>query len=797
MRADDRWDDLPEAIPLHRVAPWWRLLAILALIGMVGLLVVVLILGIAVVQLQDRPLPTFAPTPAPVAVVPPGVAPTADEPPAEGENLPYPVKADLAEADPYERVEPTGPRPAKPHPTRERFLDIEKAVDLWKLKSPLPNEVSISPDGQNLAYIIDGHLTAGPIGGQRRITATVTTPVPLPGPRGRAVYTSPMVVSASEVKLVRAPSWAADNRFVYCADANGHLRRYDLGNSPSGQAESSLVPFHGDWPATLPTEPEKLIFVRGQPRPKVDAPGASPALDLTEVVLGDLSTKEIRVLVPASRSSWQYLAVSPDGTRLALVSDRGHEGQGVRHLRVFVLELAGGEPKPLTPPATHVGPLCWTADSQALVYARSQDLAPADYWEAEPAGPNGILDLYHWDLTTNHETRLSRGGGCFSPSLSGNEDLYYLAVQEIGSELLLRRVPLAAAREFADREPQAPGRDAAAWADLFDRVLEETKTLATVDGTALTTEVRARLVETFRRLYRERFHSDPPSTLKAFDRQRRELQQLTFAPPVYPVLTLVLGVFEGEYLAERHGARWHLAKGPLLPSRKDDGEPAQESPFGVVANPFAVVVNATMRQTARSQRPKQSANPTYESLVALLHRAEGRTLVLTNDPLAARAALAELADPDFQRGVGLLAQGKGDEAEQVFEKLGTQKRHEHNLHLALQIGNRLYEHKRLSALQRWMEQHCEQPPPDARKFNLLGLALLESQPRQARDAFKNALRCDVRFEPAYLNLAQAYQLANDPNAARLCLQRYLALLPDGVYAADARRRLAAVDPEGN
>src|SRR5207248_1178876 len=132
----------------------------------------------------------------------------------------------------------------------------------------------------------------------------------------------------------------------------------------------------------------------------------------------------------------------------------------------------------------------------------------------------------------------------------------------------------------------------------------------------------------------------------------------------------------------------------------------------------------------------------------------------------------------------------------VFQGLLKQKRHERNLHLALQMGKLLYEEKRLSALQGLIEEHGERLPHDARKFNLLGLALLEGQPRQAVDAFKNALRCDLRFEPAYLNLAQAYQLANEPQSARMCLQRYLALMPDGDYAADARRRLAAVDAMG-
>jgi dipeptidyl aminopeptidase/acylaminoacyl peptidase len=351
---------------------------------------------------------------------------------------------------------------------------------------------------------------------------------------------------------VGPPSWSPDNRFVYGADSAGHLVRYDLQTSrPDGLAESQVLPFDGESPAPLPTEAEKLVFVRAQPRPKLDVPGKRPSLDLTEVVVGDLNTREVGVLVPAGPWGWRHLSVSPDGKRLALVSDRGHEGNRSQHLRVFVLDLAGGDPKPLSPPASQAGPICWTADSQALVYARSRDPAPPDYWEAEPAGPNGPLDLYEYDLATNRENRLSRGGGCYSPSTSSNGDLYYLALQDAGPDLLLRRLPLAAAREFAAREPEGIVRDAPAWTSLLDNVLEDSKVSAKLDGAALTSEVVPRLAEAFNRLYRKHFQVDPPSTLKEFGRQRRQLQKLNLSPAVHPALTLILGALEGDHLVRR------------------------------------------------------------------------------------------------------------------------------------------------------------------------------------------------------------------------------------------------------
>jgi hypothetical protein len=91
-----------------------------------------------------------------------------------------------------------------------------------------------------------------------------------------------------------------------------------------------------------------------------------------------------------------------------------------------------------------------------------------------------------------------------------------------------------------------------------------------------------------------------------------------------------------------------------------------------------------------------------------------------------------------------------------------------------------------------MERECQERPYNARKYNLLGLALLRTDPQKAVDAFKNALRCDLHHGPAYLNLAQAHQQANDVFSAQRCLQRYLELMPYGIHATDARRRLAAL-----
>ncbi len=91
-----------------------------------------------------------------------------------------------------------------------------------------------------------------------------------------------------------------------------------------------------------------------------------------------------------------------------------------------------------------------------------------------------------------------------------------------------------------------------------------------------------------------------------------------------------------------------------------------------------------------------------------------------------------------------------------------------------------------------MKLESRRQPYDARKFNLLGLGQLGQNPSDAANSFKSALRCDLHYGPAYLNLAQAYQNTNNPAAAAQCLQRYLQLFPAGPLARDAQRRLGAL-----
>lgn len=100
-----------------------------------------------------------------------------------------------------------------------------------------------------------------------------------------------------------------------------------------------------------------------------------------------------------------YPAFSPDGKRLAFVSNQGKDflSQG----RIVFYDLASGKFTPSEAPAS--GPFGWSPDGKYLVYAR-QD------------GPNRqgshFDDLYLWDVDKKKEIRLTRDARLASPAFS-------------------------------------------------------------------------------------------------------------------------------------------------------------------------------------------------------------------------------------------------------------------------------------------------------------------------------------------------------------------------------------------
>jgi tetratricopeptide (TPR) repeat protein len=476
--------------------------------------------------------------------------------------------------------------------------------------------------------------------------------------------------------------------------------------------------------------------------------------------------------------------VSPDGKTLAIWS-RTSEARLPR-FELLLIDLA--TLKVTTGPGTlHPEAICWSGDGKYLVYGRGiEPPLPPDC--LQPPLLERADGLFLWDIEKKAETRLSRGAGFFSPSLSRDGTLFFLAWQQPNDQdhlvLRLRRTPLDALRKFAEQTPVLPLRDVPAWTALVDKIFQELELPAEPLKKPPSLEQLAKVVQVFAREYQQRFREKPPAEPEEFDRQIQEVRGLAFPADARRRLMFILAAIRGEYLRNQHGAVWHFT---------DPGPPGDGS---AVDNPFALAVDFFHPGADSRPLPEKidERDAPMMFLRALVARAQGRTLVLTNNPSAAQETVRKLIDDDYLRITPLLKEGKLDEAEQLVMQMLDRPVHRGNDYLVLLAGGWLYDHRRLATLEKLMDRHCKDGPPEARKFNLLGMALLDRDPKAAITAFQKALRCDLRFGPGYLNLAQAYRQANDTPSAIACLRRYLELMPRGELADDAAARLGAWQP---
>lgn len=773
MRYDDDYDDdLPRRSPPRGVSSGWRVAAVLGFV-LAGLLAVAFLATFVAFLVQERSAPPRddeAQAAAPFRRPPPAANDDDDDANVDPKTLPYPVAQDLRPPGVVPAVAGEPPPPREPD-ARDQFLRAGET--LWASDEPFgPEVVLVSPDGQTIAYAGEKGVMFGPPRAAHPVQGTRPRGAgALPhGPAGRA--------GGDPGERPAVSAWSADGIALYWAGADGSVGVIRAGTI-DGWAATGLAGVRARCAVPVPPREEQFVLVRHRARPKVDGPDRSPAADPSEVVLFQPAKKNTRVLVPAGTAVWRAPAVSPDGRRLALISDSGHETALPRQWRVFVLDLAGGEPKPLTPPAPRAGSVCWTPDGKALVYDRSAAF-PGD--DNAFAGDGYRTSLFEADPATGRETRLTPGAGFSSPSVSRAGDLYCLVQtrndDEDNTELF--RVPLRKARELAAAHG-AGRRNAKAWAELTAACLREAGLPADAKPAALDEEKVKKLAAAFAKGYRERFRGEPPDTAAELDRLRAEARGLHLPAAERTRLGLLLGAAEGEYLRKKHGARWALGAKPTGPPLAD---PKAHELFRHVFNPFRAF-------WPEENDPDPDDELAFGSLALTLGWAEGRPLVLADG--SAVHTHVPAADPDLARGVALLGDGKGDEADRVL--LEMTKRHAGNYHLALHVGTLLHDRGRKDALRALAKRLDADALKDARVYNLVGVSLLDDDPRAAVAAFRNALRCDLYHGPAYFNLAQAYEKADDVPSARLCLRRYLKLMPYAPLADDARRRLAELPPE--
>jgi len=793
-------DDFPRIVRSTGVAPFWRPLAILGMIGLVGVGFIAFVLAIALINRPSSVSPPMVAQPAPawggVPLGPNGLAggagddEDADEDEKQG-NLPFPIVRQVDPATFQIPGEPP-PVPAPGDTPRHRFLQLADVVWKGNANDYSVSMISVSPDGRFMAVEDGQGLKAGLVGNPASMELVQDEERPMPpggmqgGMGGPGVGPMRGPVKRSW-RVAGAPSWSNNGLMVF-AGSDGTMREYNI-----NRRELRVLRCIGDAPGVDPNDPRALVYVRSQPVAKTEAPGRPGVSDPTEVVRGDIDGREAtRVLVRSSNRNWTRVAVSPDGKRLALIANQPHEKglYGGRN-RVYMMDLAGGAPTPITPPTMQIGDIAWRADAEGLIYSRGHEVLPADYWKEENPWVYQSLDLFHYDLGTKKETRLSRGGGFQCAGVDSQAVIYFRCdVNQPGNHFAqLMKVELKTAEKFATGEPESVLRDLKAWTGVIDQTMREAGLEGNAGKTKHTPLMMAKLSEAYSRAYLDYFKTAAPANLRELDRQGWELSSLSVSGKDRRRFALVRAAMEGEYLRMKHGAEWRLSEGPPAASDKNLDAISNDNPFAYVLD----VAEAGHGRVGDDDDEDDERPRYFGPLTEQVRQAAGRKLILTNDPTAGKTAAEALADSDLEKGVSLLKQRKN--ADDLLK--GLVKKYPKNRVLALHVAKLLLDNQRRDAARGLLMEEWEPSILDVQKHNLLGIAWLDDAPRTAIEEFQKALGCNPYYGAALLNLSQAFTAVHEDRFAEQCLRRYVRHFPGDANAADARRRLADLHARRN
>lgn len=165
-----------------------------------------------------------------------------------------------------------------------------------------------------------------------------------------------------------------------------------------------------------------------------------PPCYVSRIVLYDVVSTQERASTQGVHKD-SFPRFSPDGTRLAFLSDRGGEAQ------LYLFELGGGEAKQLTTLGDGVTEFAWHPDGTRLVLISRGDAAPEDkglgrrvehtYYKEDGVGfrPKAVAQLWTFELATHTLTLLPTL--LTNPSdltVGPNGTLYFVAARTIADE---------------------------------------------------------------------------------------------------------------------------------------------------------------------------------------------------------------------------------------------------------------------------------------------------------------------------------------------------------------------------
>ncbi|HLG42606.1 MAG TPA: hypothetical protein VI643_04510, partial [Planctomycetota bacterium] len=395
--------------------------------------------------------------------------------------------------------------------------------------------------------------------------------------------------------------------------------------------------------------PEELTVCAQIPTSSPAAGGLSP----TRLVIVNLQDGSQRETVKFALSRMKAPCYSPDGKRLAVVSNREYPRTASAGGNVEVYSTGDWTGRVLTRGAEDYSALSWSPDGRAIFGTRR--LSEGEDGEVGEGGPVDLVKISVETGETRNLTRSGRLGGAWrcGENLLIHLNEWNLDDSQKGLFRISEKDLEAAVSGRPEPKPSSPRKTAKAVAGKVAEALQGVSLKAFVPSP----EKLARVAERFAQAVESATGLRLDFSAESLDRLSDVMARIELSRGRDPLLVLGIGAYYGETLRRVAGAEWKLQGIPFgdwFPGKEDAGNAMLE-----VVLPFSDAYRSAI------------SYEDYEvyGRSGLLQREPGPRMALVYPPARSEDVLKELTPAAYLRAKELLKKGETDPALEALVEL--------------------------------------------------------------------------------------------------------------------------------
>lgn len=473
---------------------------------------------------------------------------------------------------------------------------------------------AFSPDGSRmLAPSADGIVV-------RHLTANRLERVPAEGSLGMPL------------------AWSRDGRQI-AIDTGEEVKVLSLDTK-----ETRKIAADADHAAFTPGGDQLLLCVR-------DGDPARRRFTTSRLEAVNLEDGSRRTLVEFPLSQVSLPAVSPDGKRLALVTNRDAPRTSPHDGHLYVAAADGSGLRQLTKDPEHIISVAWSPDRAWLYVVRRLAVG-----ERGRVGIGGPSDLYRVSPETGAAVNLTRSGKIARVWCAGRNLLLETQGWDVSpAQRGIFRIAAEELEQATTARPAPPVFDPAAHRAALTAAVRQALGGADVKGVVPTPALLEKVARAYAEAAAARCGVPLDFGLASLDRAADLFAALDRDDGADRLLRLGAGAYHGETLRKAASAEWTIKPVPFgdwIPGRFSPGNALVHVvfPFSHVHRDDAILDDGLPGDLDDDLPPR-----TFSSR---LPREQGRKLILVYPPAHAADALREATGPDYEKALELADKGE-------------------------------------------------------------------------------------------------------------------------------------------